>query len=67
MEQQQHLLSLIQQRDELTNQINQLQAQVSEKRDLLLKVVGVIDYLTQIGVSLPQENPVEESDPSNNG
>ena len=65
MEQQQHLVNLNQQREELISQLNQLQSQISEKRDLLLRVTGAIDYLTQTGVTLPEikesENPTEET------
>ncbi|MFZ9354574.1 MAG: hypothetical protein ACO25L_07155 [Candidatus Nanopelagicales bacterium] len=55
-EQQQHLLNLNQQRTELGLQINQLQAQISEKKDLFLKITGAIEYLDQIGVKLPVNN-----------
>lgn len=51
-EQQQHLVQLIQQRDAMSRKS-------AETRDLLLKLQGAIDYLTQIGVTLP-EPPVEE-------
>jgi len=54
MEQQQHLVNLNQQREELISELNQLQSQISEKRDLLLRVSGAIDYLTQTGVTLPE-------------
>lgn len=50
-EQQQHLSNLLQQRDGLERQMNQA-------RELYWKVQGAIEYLGQIGVTLPskQEN-----------
>lgn len=56
-EQQQHLASLLQQRESLSGQLNQ-------SRELLWKVQGVIEYLTQLGVTLPeqeQEQPEEQA------
>ena len=44
-EQQQHLQSLLQQKSSIEQQLLQ-------SRELLLKVQGVIEYLTQIGVTL---------------
>ena len=59
-EQQDHLKSLIQQSDNLAKELQELQAQVDNKRQLLLKVQGAIEYLMQTGVKLDEE-PVEES------
>jgi hypothetical protein len=44
-EQQQHLQNLLQQKSSIEQQLLQ-------SRELLLKVQGVIEYLTQIGVTL---------------
>jgi len=53
-EQQQHLANLVQQRA-------QLDAEISKNRELFWKVQGAIEYLQQIGVTLPEpETPVEE-------
>lgn len=53
-EQQEHLSNLLQQKSNLESQLNQ-------NRELLLKVQGAIEYLVQIGVALPQpEEPAEE-------
>ena len=53
-EQQQHLANLLQQQA-------QLDQQISQSRELFWKVQGAIEYLQQIGVTLPeQETPVEE-------
>ena len=52
-EQQGHLQSVIAQQQDLVNEINMLQAQTKGKKELLSKTQGVIEYLTQIGVKLP--------------
>ena len=59
-EQQEHLSNLIKQRQTLGQELETLQGQVNAKRELFLKVQGVIEYLTQIGVVLPEPEPVEE-------
>jgi len=59
-EQQQHLANLIQQRQTLAQELESLQGQASAKRELFLKVQGVIEYLTQIGVVLPEPEEVDE-------
>jgi len=67
-EQQDHLTNLLQQRQTLLNEINGLQQQAAEKRELLLRASGAIEYLTQIGVKLPEpptetpEEPVAETE-----
>ncbi len=43
-----HLKSLVQQQVELSNEIE-------KKKNLLMKVTGAIEYLTEIGVTLPKE------------
>jgi len=52
-EQQEHLQNLLNQRNTLEQQLNQ-------SRELFWKVQGAIEYLTQIGVTLPQPEPTEE-------
>jgi hypothetical protein len=52
-EQQQHLENLIQQR-------NNLEGQLSQNRELLWKVQGAIEYLAMIGVTLPEPEVTEE-------
>jgi prefoldin subunit 5 len=59
-EQQEHLANLLQQRQTLSQELESLQGQATAKRELFLKVQGVIEYLTQIGVVLPEPEPVEE-------
>jgi len=52
-EQQEHLQNLLNQRNTLEQQLNQ-------SRELFWKVQGAIEYLTQIGVTLPQPEPTKE-------
>ena len=59
-EQQEHLTNFLQQRQQLSQELESLQVQVTAKRELFLKVQGVIEYLTQIGVVLPEPETVEE-------
>ena len=54
-EQQQHLANLLQQRTDLDNAI-------TKNRELFWKVQGAIEYLTQIGVTLPEPEVAEESE-----
>ena len=59
-EQQEHLSNLLNQRQQLSQELESLQVQVTAKRELFFKVQGVIEYLTQIGVVLPEPEPLEE-------
>mgnify|MGYP001319643398 FL=1 len=54
-EQQNHLKSVIEQSQGLVSEINQLEGQAKSKRDMLLKLQGIIEYLQQTGVVLPEE------------
>ena len=54
-EQQNHLKSVVEQSQPLVNEINQLESQSKSKRDMLLKLQGIIEYLQQTGVELPKE------------
>ena len=53
-DQQQHLQSAIQQQNTLLNEIQNLQQQIDNKRQLAVKAQGIIEYLDQIGVKLPE-------------
>ena len=60
-EQQGHLSSVLSQQRELANEINQLNAQLTSKKELFNKTQGVVEYLQTIGVKLPEpEAPAEE-------
>ena len=61
-EQQGHLSSILKQQQEVANEINQLQAQITSKKELFNKTQGVVEYLQTIGVKLPEpEAPAEET------
>ena len=52
-----HLKSVTEQAQGLVNEINQLEGQAKSKREMLLKLQGIIEYLQQTGVELPKEVP----------
>ena len=58
-EQQQHLQSAIQQQNTLLNEIQKLQGEIDSKRQLAVKAQGIIEYLDQIGVKLPEPDTTE--------
>jgi len=59
-EQQEHLTNLLQQRQALQTELDQLQETTSGKRELFWKVQGAIEYLAQTGVTLPEPALEEE-------
>ena len=61
-EQQNHLKSVVEQSQGLVNEINQLEGQAKQKRELLLKLQGIIEYLQQTGVELPKEEEASETE-----
>ena len=67
-DQQNHLKSVVEQSQTLVSEINQLEGAAKSKRDMLLKLQGIIEYLQQTGVELPKEEetevPAEEEDES---
>ena len=52
-----HLKSLVEQQVALSNE-------VETKKNLLMKVTGAIEYLTEIGVTLPKEEETTPEAPS---
>jgi len=50
-----HLKSVTEQANGLVNEIQGLETQAKNKRDMLLKLQGIIEYLQQTGVELPKE------------
>ena len=58
-EQQNHLKSVTDQAQTLVSEINQLEGAAKSKREMLLKLQGIIDYLQQTGVELPKEEAAE--------
>ena len=60
---QSHLKSVTYQAQCLVNEINQLEGQAKSKREMLLKLQGIIEYLQQTGVELPKEVPAPPQPP----
>ena len=60
-EQQNHLKSVMEQAQTLETEINQLETQAKSKREMFLKLQGIVEYLQQTGVELPKE---EEGSPA---
>ena len=54
-DQQQHLQQVLEQQKVLVGEINELNTQVDSKRQMALKLQGVLEYLQQLGVELPKE------------
>ena len=61
-DQQKHLKSVVEQSQGLVNEINQLEGQAKQKREMLLKLQGIIEYLQQTGVELPKEDEAAETE-----
>ena len=64
-EQEQHLASLLNQRKELSDQFDTLESNKESTKNLLLKVQGAIEYLNQIGVTLPEPELSENAEENN--
>jgi len=58
-----HLKSVTEQAQGIVNEIQELETQAKNKRDLLLKLQGIIEYLQQTGVELPKEVPAPPQPP----
>ena len=58
-----HLKSVTEQAQGLINEIQELESQAKIKRDMLLKLQGIIEYLQQTGVELPKEVPAPPQPP----
>ena len=63
-EQQGHLQSILAQQKDLANEINQLQGQLTAKKELFNKTQGVVEYLSTIGVKLPEPEPETNTAPT---
>ena len=61
-EQQTHLASLLKQREEIVNEINGLTAKAESKKELLLRSLGAVEYLQQVGVKLPEPEEAKMTD-----
>ena len=65
-EQQTHLKSVIEQQQTLSQEVQQLNAALDNKRSMFTKLQGVREYLEQTGVTLPEpeaEAPTEAVEP----
>ena len=58
-----HLKSVTEQAQGIVNEIQELETQAKSKRDMLLKLQGIIEYLQQTGVELPKEVPAPPQPP----
>ena len=58
-----HLKSVTEQAQGLMTEIQNLESQAKSKRDMLLKLQGIIEYLQQTGVELPKEIPAPPQPP----
>ena len=58
-DQQKHLQQVIEQQQQTINEINILNDQLTTKREIALKLQGVLEYLEQTGVVLPTQAELE--------
>ena len=61
-EQQNHLKTMIEKRLELNNEISKLNNEIAVKKEMFLKVQGVIEYLSETGVTLQESNEVTQEE-----
>ena len=60
-EQQKHLQSVLEQQQTLVSEINTLESQARSKREMAVKLQGIVEYLGGIGVELPKEEAAAEA------
>jgi hypothetical protein len=58
-DQQKHLQQVIEQQQQVINDINTLNNQLTTKRELAFKLQGVLEYLEQTGVVLPTKEELD--------
>ncbi len=63
-EQQEHLTHLIEQKNNLATQLDDIQGQTIRTREIFLKTLGAIEYLEAVGVKLPEPEVAEETEVS---
>ena len=61
-EQQNHLKQVAEQSQTLVSEINSLEGQAKSKREMLLKLQGIAEYLDGLGVKLPTEEEAAEGE-----
>ena len=59
---QKNLESLVEQRNDVMQELDKMQNQLNLKKEQFLKIQGAIEYLTQIGISLPEPESGSESE-----
>ena len=57
-DQQQHLQNVVSQQNQLIAEINELGAQADAKRQQAVKLQGIMEYLNELGVTLPEPEDV---------
>lgn len=60
-EQQEHLKAALEQQNIIIDEIQRLNNTLNNKREVATKLQGVIEYLTGLGVTLPQEEVPQET------
>lgn len=63
-EQQKHLQSVLEQQQTLVSEINTLESQARSKREMAVKLQGIVEYLGGIGVELPKEEEAAAEAPA---
>jgi len=63
-EQQKHLQNVVSQQNQLVAEINELGAQADAKRQQAVKLQGIMEYLSELGVTLPEPEAVAEEAPT---
>jgi hypothetical protein len=61
-DQQKHLSSAIEQQKQVIAEMQTLDSDLSKKKELAIKLQGIIEYLTEIGVTLPEPEPEPEEE-----
>ena len=62
-DQQKHLQSVLEQQQTLISEINTLETQAKNKREMAIKLQGIAEYLNGIGVKLPEAEEAEPATP----
>ena len=62
-EQQKHLQSVLEQQQTLVSEINTLEAQARTKREMAVKLQGIVEYLNGVGVKLPESEEAAPATP----
>ena len=63
-EQQNHLQQVVEQQKNLVAEIQALNSQVEQKRNMATKLQGIIEYLNGLGVKLPEPEAAEDEAPA---